>query len=178
MTLSDKFKVASGDKKKLTYLLLLAGLAMLLLIATEFWGSKEPGEEKEAAVATQEGNSGNTEAQLEAVLSKIKGVGDVSVAIEYDSSGKKEYAYNEEVSESTSGSDGDVATETTTRKEMVLLNGDSQGVLITDTPGKILGVLVVAEGASDASVREQIQNAVTACLDVGANRVAIYTMEV
>lgn len=173
----DKLKIAKGDKKKIFYMLILGTAAIILLIAAEFFDNTPNDSSKSQTPVTNTENIGDIEGELSAVLGKIEGVGKVSVAVEYDSSGKKEYAYNEEVSESTSGGEGDVETQTTTRREMVLLNGDDQGVLITDTPGEIVGVLVVAQGANSAIVREKIQNAVTTCLNVGADKVAVYPME-
>lgn len=173
----DKLKVAKGDKKKIFYMLVLGTAAILLLMAGELLNNTPATTSSTQATSVDGDNSGDIESELKAVLARIEGVGQVSVAVEYANSGEKEYAYNEEISQSTSGSEGDVETQTTTRREMVLLNGDSQGVLITDTPGEILGVLVVAEGANSAIVREKIQNAVATCLNLGADRVAIYPME-
>ncbi|MDO4542616.1 MAG: hypothetical protein Q4C00_07310 [Bacillota bacterium] len=175
---TDKLKLTTGDKKKLSCLLLLAALAVFLLIAAGLLeGDNTVSEGGEEKIQTTQTSKEDVEGKLSAILSGIEGVGRVSVAVEYDSSGIKEYAYNEEVSESASGGEGDLTTETTTRREMVLINGDNEGVLITDTPGEIVGVLVVAQGAHRAEVREKIQNAVVTCLDLGANRVAIYSME-
>ena len=177
MTLEETIKIPAKDKKKITYLLLLAALAVMLLLTSTLFsgGDKEATDDTDTSQEVSAVN--DKEQKLALILGDIAGVGRVSVAIEYDSSGKKEYAYNEEISENTSGQEGDLTRETTTRREMVMINGDSGGVLIEEIPPEITGVLVVAAGGGNAVVREKIQDAVISYLGISADKVAIYGME-
>lgn len=60
---------------------------------------------------------------------------------------------------------------------MVLLNGDSSLIVIGETLPYIIGVIVVAEGAYHANVRESLTKVVSFYLGIGANRIEITAME-
>ncbi|MEG2406504.1 MAG: hypothetical protein RSB05_05455 [Clostridiales bacterium] len=177
MNLLKNLNLTQNDKKKITYLLVLAAAAVIVLIILEGFDKEEELIPKTTPTPTS-AITDDTAAELAGVLSQIKGVGRVSCALEYDGAGVKEYGYNQEESSRTSGKEGDLTTEKTTHKEMVLLNGEETPVVISEESPKIKGVLVVAEGAHNPAIKEKILNAVSTFLDLGANRVEICPMEV
>ena len=99
----------------------------------------------------------------------------MDVEIYRDSDGFRTYAYNEEIRK-TSGENG--SEETNTRRELVLVDDDHAPVLISEEKGEIRGVLIVAEGAVDQRVREQLFQAASAYLDIGRNRIEVTAREV
>lgn len=106
---------------------------------------------------------------METALSDIEGAGAVTVEIKWQGITEKEYAYNLEESERESDTD----TEKSSRKEMVLLDGETSPVLVNETLPPIEGVLIIAEGAYDPDIRETLLNATATFLDIGANRIQI-----
>ena len=50
--------------------------------------------------------------------------------------------------------------------------------MISEEKGEIRGVLIVAEGAVDQRVREQLFQAASAYLDIGRNRIEVTAREV
>lgn len=99
------------------------------------------------------------------VVENIAGCGKASVAISYKSFEEKVYAYETETTSS-----GGVTTSTS---HLVSVKGEP---LVTATlPPQILGVVVVAEGASDPVIKFQIINVVTTLLDVSQKDVTVLT---
>ena len=55
--------------------------------------------------------------------------------------------------------------------------GISQPVVIMEERPKAVGVIVVAEGADNLAVREQVANAIQVLLDIPAHKVTVLPME-
>ena len=105
------------------------------------------------------------ENKLITVLSNIEGCGKVSVAISYSTDGKKVYAY-----ESSTKQEGNVILQTST-----LITVKGEPLLIETQNPQVLGVLVVADGASDPLVRYKIKQAVVTLLDIDSCCVQVFS---
>lgn len=99
------------------------------------------------------------------VVEKIQGCGKASVAISYASNEEKVYAYETETT--TSGG--------VTKQTNSLVSVKGEPLISTTLPPKILGVVVVAEGADDPIVRYRIVNVVVTLLDVREKDVQVLT---
>lgn len=127
-------------------IILIIGTAIIAVSS----GVSQNGDSEEAAPAEYTGE----EERLSEILSEIDGAGEVSVMISYVGTMEKDIAYDDEGSRAiTSG--GDVVV----RREVY---------------PEVKGVIVIADGAGNASVRQQIKEAVTAVTGAGANRVCVY----
>ncbi len=128
--------------------------------------------------------AGDTEYELEAILSKIKGAGKVSVMITYSSGKSIEPAYNKKNSESDTlekDSDGGNRTITQTSEDNNLAYEEMQGgskkvVVLNETMPLVKGAVVISEGAWDASVREDILRAVEVLLDLPVHKIQVLEM--
>lgn len=99
------------------------------------------------------------------VVEKIAGCGKATVAISYSSNEEKQYAYETEISTS-----GGVVKQT---DSLVSVKGEP---LVTKVlPPKILGVVVVAQGADNPIVRMKIVDVVVTLLGVSTNDVQVFT---
>ncbi len=170
MKANEVFSMAKADRKKMFYLIVLAIIAMILFVLSGTTGQKEDADNE----ATSETVSASAKSDM--ILGKIEGVGSVNVAIEWKGDTERDYAYNEETSERKDDSESG-SEETTTRKEMVLLDGDTSPVVIGEVLPEIVGVIVVAEGAYQADIRESLSEVVSTYLGIGANRIEITAME-
>ena len=99
------------------------------------------------------------------VVEKIDGCGKVSVAISYSSNEEKVYAYETETT--TSGG--------VTKKTDSIVSVKGEPLVTTTLPPKILGVVVVAQGANDPIVKFKIIEVVVTLLDVDAKDVQVFT---
>lgn len=114
-------------------------------------------------------------------LGQMQGVGKVHVTVTLASGIKSDYAKNESITKRTTEETdkaGGVrkSTETTENDQLVLPNGVSQPVIVMEESPNVSGVLVIAEGAKDAKVREGIHNAVRTLLNIPANKIMVEAM--
>lgn len=125
----------------------------------------------------------NLEEELEGILSKISGVGQVKVLITYSETSEVVPMYNETHRESTtqeSDTNGGVRTiqETDRSKEIIYEENSGEKVPITQKVvlPKIEGALVIAEGASNTSTKVNIIQAVEAVTGLATHKIQVFEM--
>lgn len=144
------------------YIILIIGVAMMICGG----GHKDKtADEKNSEVIRQ-----NDEERLCDILGEIEGVGDVSVMITYFESEKKDIAY--EVRESENKRDSSGSGEKTVDRQAVMSDGTP--MVVKEVYPEVKGVIVVAQGAENVRVRENISTAVQAVMNVAAHRVCVY----
>ena len=114
-------------------------------------------------------------------LQQMNGVGSVQVSVTFSSSLKTDYATNGSVTKKTtkeSDKSGGIreSTEVTENNQLVMPNGASQPVIVMEERPTVAGILIIAEGASDPKVRENIHNAVRTLLDIPASKINVQPM--
>lgn len=179
------FKITNGQMPLMKKLLAiaLAGILVLYFADSMRQTSQKPtaGREKTEVPAGENSTSANNvdlEKQLEAILTQMDGVGEVSVSITYSEGLTREYAVNTNQTEKEiQEKDGSGGTRITTEKaetgEVVMGTGNQEPVLLRESMAKIQGVLVVAQGADDPLVKERLFEAVQSLLQVPAHRVTV-----
>lgn len=125
----------------------------------------------------------NLEEELEGILSKISGVGQVKVLITYSETSEIVPMYNETHRESTtqeSDTNGGVRTiqETDKSKEIIYEENSGEKVPITQKVvlPKIEGALVIAEGANNTSTKVNIIQAVEAVTGLATHKIQVFEM--
>ncbi|MGE5381705.1 MAG: hypothetical protein ACM3NT_11655 [Methylocystaceae bacterium] len=116
------------------------------------------------------------EKRLSLVLSNIQDAGQVDLTLFYASSGSKEYAVDkdEEIRETNETSQGGLKRVIKETRVSQQLAGDSQqGYLVDAHSPEVVGALVVADGANQAAVREEICWALMSLLDLPAHRITV-----
>jgi stage III sporulation protein AG len=122
------------------------------------------------------------EAQLAYTLSKIEGAGDVEVMITYESTSEivPAISVDKQTSTTTDTSDsGSSTTSTENTQSEVVTVGSSSGnsaLVLKEISPKIRGVIVVAEGADNITVKLSLLNAVQTLLNVSPRQVDVYKM--
>lgn len=170
-----RWGLGSGEKRRLPMLLGLLVLGLCLMCVGGRGDTARPdntggsansavnGSASGAANCSVNGSSnGDIEQRLAAVLSRIDGAGDVSVVLTYEAGARTEYAVNE-----SAGRDGAAS------RDVVLVGSSRDGLAVQVQEPQVRGVLVVADGAGDAAVRQMICDAVASLLGVSANRIVI-----
>lgn len=159
-----KNNVISKIKENKKVRILLVFLLALLLILFLTIGSTT---NKEAEVLSDaQTYVYNLENKLETTLSKIKGVGDVSVIIKTDSGMETVLAKETIIKETSNGIE--------TIESPILVNGKT--VTLKELYPKITGVLIVAEGANSITITQKIQQATTSLLGVDIKNIEILSM--
>lgn len=109
----------------------------------------------------------NLEEKLSKTLSDVDGAGKVSVVITVESGMETVLAMKTSITETPNGTE---KVETP-----ILVNGKT--VVLKENYPKIIGVLIVAEGAKSISVTHKIQQAAISLLDIDINQIEILTMK-
>ena len=107
------------------------------------------------------------ENRLEKVLKQVDGAGKVSVVITVESGMETVLAMKTTINETSNGRE--------IEESPIVVNGKT--VTVKECYPKIVGVLIVAEGADNLTVFRKIQQATVSLLDINVNQVEILTMK-
>ena len=187
----EKLLEKFNNKKMIENLVIFLILAIIVMIVinTLFDGNKgNKSTGTNTIIPTSVGNSTkkdgyetDLEQKLESILSKINGAGKVSVMISYANEVLKTPMTDVKttttvVSEKDSNG-GERKTEETSTEENVIYeqNGNDKTPMIKQSVlPEIVGVIVVASGATSVSVKEDLIKAVTAAVDVPNHRIQVF----
>ena len=165
---------------------LLAAIGVVLLLPT---GTKKTGEETEQPLwrpymGRQITVQGEMEQRLCDALSQMDGVGAVHVVVTLESTGKKivekdvptrstteENKKGEETGSVTSSSQDEATVYEKTQ------NGAETPYVVSEEYPAVRGVLVIAEGGGNPVTIQEIQEAVMALFQVGANKIKVVKMK-
>jgi len=126
------------------------------------------------------------EQRLERILTKMDGVGNVSVSVVFKESPEYEYAVNvstseKSITESDQSGGNRVTLDTTESGQLVLVrsanNTGEKPVVVKEIKPEILGVLVVAQGASNPLVKAELTRAVQTLLGISLDQVTVVSGE-
>jgi len=180
-----------GEKKKLTTfenLVIIVVVGVIIILAGGFFSRPGgSGDASRAAVSAPDTDqdtwsqaSGligediimNLEKRLSALLSQVERAGRVEVMIYADSSSEMVPAYNDQLTSRSDEETDRISHESSERRELAL-SGDYKPVILKVEIPQIKGVVVVAEGADDFLVKQELNSAVCTLLGVPEHRVQI-----
>ena len=187
----EKFKKIFQNKEKrvenLIFFLIL--LIITLIVINKIINTEENTENfknetnVELAYQKEEKNAqdnNSLEKRLENILSKINGVGNVSVLITYSENSQIVPVYNTNQSTSiieekdTSG--GSRKTETENNQKDVVIDGNSNIIIEKTKNPKIEGAIIIAKGAKDSIIKTNIISAVEAVTGIATHKIQVFEM--
>lgn len=128
-------------------------------------------------------NTTNLEEQLEAILSKIQGVGEVKVFVNYSETSEVVAMYNETTkTSSTEENDTSGGTrkiqETDSQKDIIYQEQDGEKTPITQKviQPKVEGAIITAKGAGNAEIKNNIIQAVEAVTGLATHKIQVFEM--
>lgn len=181
-------RIAKEQWPQLIWLALLGALGVVLLLLGGIGegGRKEPPAPAGQAVsqpAPGEGLSAFEEAlerRLVSLLSQIEGAGEVEVRVALAGGPVYDYAVNvsttdRQVEEAGESSGRRVSTEKGEEEQLVMrqVNGNQEPVVVKETRPQVQGVVVLAQGGYDPTVRAMISQAVQTLLGVAPHQVSV-----
>lgn len=155
--LKEKFRLTS---RQLIYLVVAVLSVILILTLNSFESEDETTTESETIPEVSSEYAEALRLQLEEIISKIDGVGDVTVMLTIESSAS--YVYTTDI-----GKD-----ELETKTETVIIGNKEALIERIDNP-QVSGVLVVCTGGDRAVIQEQVIKAVSTVLDIPSNKVYV-----
>lgn len=179
------------DKKKTRDVLItFVILGVVLILAANFIFSGGKAESKvpdkndtyvEASKISTSDEKDELQKKLESILSKISGAGNVNVMITYTTSKETIPAYDTKNNSSDiqekDNTGGTRNTKTNDSQSQMVFEESSGGtkkpVVLKELSPEIKGVLIVADGASDAVIRESLVRAAQVVLDIPVHKIEI-----
>lgn len=168
-------------------LILIGLLGVGLLVAGGVFDRQQPKESvgsvkdaKPLAAAVNSSYEDILEAKLANILSQVKGAGSVVISITLENAGSQEHARNvikenKIVQEKDTG--GGVRTTTESKEsEQILMsreNGADRPVMVKETKPTIKGILVIADGANDSTVKANLTKAIEAGMGVAPYKITV-----
>lgn len=163
--------------KHLDIVIAVAVVGLTLVFALSVFGGSE------SITKTNDVDYLTLEDRVCEVLSQIKGAGNVKVMINFSDSG-------EIITATTNNSSIDKTTDTSTSGNrttesktdnvspvIIQQDGKDTPLIVKELAPDVLGVVVVAEGADNVSVRINLLQAVQTLLNVDSNKIEIFTMK-
>ncbi|HWP95914.1 MAG TPA: hypothetical protein VN426_03620 [Syntrophomonadaceae bacterium] len=169
----------AGKSRYLMVILICLGLLAILWPVTKS-DVKTTTSDAQQAQSLTGGAGSRMAADLEKILSKVEGAGKVDVSISLASEGSKTYASNTRSEKNTIEERDPKGSSKTTSQENIshdLAVSAGSPLLLEDKTPEVLGVLVVADGATDATVRERLLNATATLLNVTTHKVLVMPRE-
>ncbi|MCD8345636.1 MAG: hypothetical protein LUC38_06725 [Oscillospiraceae bacterium] len=155
--LKEKFRLTS---RQLIYLVVAVLSVILILTLNSFESEDETTTESETIPEVSSEYAEALRLQLEEIISKIDGVGDVTVMLTIESSAS--YVYTTDIDKD----------ELETKTETVIIGNKEALIERIDNP-QVSGVLVVCTGGDRAVIQEQVIKAVSTVLDIPSNKVYV-----
>ncbi len=126
-----------------------------------------------AAELYASGKGGQISLQLEKILCRIDGAGAVQVNVMLASEGSREFAHNTRAERRDTDDQGmnKRVLEESTVHDLAVSAGNP--LLVEEKTPEILGVLVVASGAGNVAVKEQLCTATATLLNIPLHRVMV-----
>ncbi|MBQ3091697.1 MAG: hypothetical protein IJC44_04105 [Clostridia bacterium] len=157
------------DKYKYALILCLCGL-MLACIS-----GGEPAKAASTEATELLADVDALEARLEDSLSRISGVGKVSVVLTAKSSSAAVYAYDED--QTIRQSNGERTSDSTQSMAFSGSGSGQQPIRIQTLEPEYRGALVVCQGAASAAVRLEVTRAVAALTGIGSDHIVVSKMK-
>lgn len=154
-------------KNRYVVLLLLSGV-VLMIIPT---GDKKNDAPQITQTETGEISLGITADQLEGILSRIDGAGEVKVLLSYAAGERKVFHMNEKSSSADNALDQEYET------VLVSSTDRTEDALVSHVLGpEYLGAVIICKGADDPSVKFAVSEAVSKATGLGTNRISVLKM--
>ena len=195
----ERDKEEGNNKKKIENLVFfVVVLIITIVIINVIWNDKNTSKDtkevdnnkklatvNQVQTQTEQVSQEQTLSQkLESILSKIQGVGDVNVFINYSESSEVVAMYNENSKSSTTeetDTSGGVRKiqETDSQKDVIFQENDGVKTPMTKkvVEPKIEGAIITAKGANNIDVKTNIIQAVEAATGLATHKIQVFEMQ-
>ena len=196
---TEEEKQEGNNKKKIENLVFLVVILIITVVAINaIWnGNSKKNKQDEnsqnskqlaqnmnnTTIETSSNTSKELEKNLETILSRIQGVGEVKVFINYSESSEVVPMYNE-ASKNSNTEETDTQggirkiQEQDSQKEIIYKEENGEKVPITKkiVVPKVQGAIITAKGASDVNIKTSIIQAVEAVTGLATHKIQVFEM--
>ena len=169
----EKLKQIFAKIKSVKNIEIIIGLVIIAVMIIIYSNVSAAKEKTEAASGGEATLTENLETRLAEILGEIEGAGEVKVMITFAGTGDKITA--ETTNTHTTITNGSTSSTTTTTTTSSPILSGSDVVILQEKMPEIKGVIVVAEGAGDMTVKLKLMQATATVLGINANSIQIFT---
>ena len=162
-------KLKSVKHIEIVVVLILCAVCVLIFMSS--LGKKEGEDDFQTTYSGLEAYAVGIENRLSSALSSLKGVGSVDVMVTFDGEIEYVYAKDEETKQNSITNGSSTTTTTTSNQTMLFENGAP--VVIKELMPDVLGVVIIASGAENVSVKLNIIKAVETLLNVPSTKIEV-----
>lgn len=173
-----------NNKKQIENIVIFIVLLIIVIIVINSLFSEEEGVDSEnntVNVITNNVTNDELENKLKNILSVMSGVGNVEVMISYSNTIEQVPMYdtkeNTTVVEESDTNGGTRKTKETLNEQNIIYeekNSTKIPAIKRTIMPEVIGVIVVAEGANNSVIKENIKNAVEAVVNIPSHRIQIF----
>ena len=179
----SKWKEGNHKKQIENSIIFIVLLIIVIIVINSMFSEEEKTVDtsnmKEEITRTM--NQDEMEVKLQNILSNMAGVGKVEVMIAYSNTIKQIPMYNKKENTTTveeqDVNGGKRKTQEISNEENVIFdekNNNKTPALQQSIMPEIIGVIVVAEGAENQVIKENIKNAVEAVVNIASHRIQVF----
>lgn len=174
--ITDKLQSKTGLSKKMIVITFIGILGLVLIGLSEFIPSDTSEKSKDVTsslVDTSYSSSfkKETEKELKKIISKIDGVGDVSLMLTLD--GTTEYVYAEDVDTETDENSDSKSDKYKNQVIIIDSDGNETALVKKIIEPKVKGVVIVCTGGGNLEVKERVIKAVSSALNISTNNICV-----
>ncbi len=178
----SKLKLSNNKKQIENIVIFIVLLIIVIIVINSLFAETSVQEENNPVdVTSDEIANDDLEKKLERILSLINGVGDVDVMISYTNTIEQVPMYdlseNVTVTQEEDVNGGKRETKETNNEQKIIYeeknNTKIPAIKQTIMP-EVIGVIVVAEGANNSVVKENVKNAVEAVVNIPSHRIQVF----
>ncbi len=172
----DKLQTKTGLSGKVLFIVIIGILGLLMIGVSEFVPSGKKEEKKEASTSFDDTSYTNgfkreTERELRDIISKIDGVGEVSLMLTLD--GTTEYVYAEDIDTETDENSDSKSDKY--KNEVIIVDSDGEETALVKKiiEPKVKGVIIVCSGGGNIEIKEKVIKAVSSALNISTNSICV-----
>ncbi len=174
--ITDKLKSKKGLSKKIMAITLIGIAGIVLIGLSEIIPDNKSEKRKEVTYSVAETSYSSsfkteTEKELKEIISKIDGVGNVSLMLTLD--GTTEYVYAEDIDTETDENNDSKSDKYKNKVIIVDSDGNETALVKKIIEPKVKGVVIVCSGGGNIEVKERVIKAVSSALNISTNNICV-----
>lgn len=175
-SITGKLQNKFGLSKKAFIICIIGVLGLMLIVFSEFIPKGKSDKSHDDSSSVLDAAYSNTfksdiEKELKEIISKIDGVGEVSLMLTLD--GTTEYVYAEDVDTQTD--ENSTGKSDKYKNEVIIVDSDGNETALVKKiiEPKVKGVVIVCTGGGNIEIKERVIKAVSSALNISTNNICV-----
>ncbi len=174
--ITNRFQSKIGLSGKVLLIVIIGIMGLLMILFSEFITAGKTDKSNKISKSNDDTSYSNsykerTEKELKDIISKIDGVGQVSLMLTLD--GTTEYVYAEDVDTETDENSDSKSDKYKNEVIIVDSDGEEKALIKKIIEPKVKGVVIVCTGGGKTEIKERVIKAVSSALNISTNNICV-----